>query len=1645
LKHCSIGSKLHLNVGQGIPVQGAGVSIAAYSRKKPFMPVSETLRRSQTKRSFVNLWMPRSWAKAFLVVFGSVVISFPAAAALTVQITEFMAINNQTLIDDDDDRSDWIEIHNPTKTAVNLDGWYLADSTDKWCFPSVTLFSNSYLVVFASRKDRRLLGAPLHTNFKLSGDGEYLALLNPYNDVVSEFSPTYPKQQADVSYGLGRQAEAEFTLLPVGAPAHALIPTSDALGLTWTEVGFDDSSWLSGTTGVGYDYPGLIGLDVAEMRNVNETVYIRIPFEIEELRELDSLTLRLRYEDGMIAYLNGEEIASANAHSPATWNSGALADRPDSEAIYSLDIDISSATDLLRVGENVLAFHGLNALLKSSDLLVLPELVAETGPEGPEVLGFFQSPTPGARNGPAFPGIAGAVGISKPGGTFLEPFLVEFTLPEDAATNAEIRYTLDGSVPDESSPLYTDLLTITTTTQLRAKVFEPGLAVGPTVSETYIALNPDVASFTSDLPLVVLDNLGRGGIPQNSFQPAFMVIFEPANGRSSLTATPALDTRAGIKIRGSSTAGRPKPSLSVEAWNEVNEDKNISPLGMPGESDWVLWGPYDFDLALMRNPFIYELSNQLGRYAVRCRFVEVFLNTGGGPLSEADYWGVYALMEKISRDEDRVDVKKLFPEHDRDPGVTGGYMLKIDRADPGDSGFYAVGQTLRYVYPKEVDIERPERDPQEQYIRGFFNDFGNALNSSNYKDPELGYAPYIDIDAAIDHHIINVLSKNADAFRLSTYMYKPRNGKLTFGPIWDFDRAMGSTDGRDEDPTNWQGGTDFFNYPWWGRMFTDPDFFQKWIDRWQEFREDQLSVKNIHSIIDSMAAELREAQVRDLERWNQWPRAEFGGTYQGEVNHLKDWLATRVGWIDAQFVSQPIFSSYGGQITPDFTLMMKIPSKATVYYTLDGTDPRLPGGEVSPNALSYNGPIALTDTTVVKARTHKVNLISNPNNGVSTMSDWSGPIRARFSIYPAANAGNLVITEINYHPLDPTPEELIVNPDFEQNDFEFIELKNIGSTTLDLTDVQFINGIAFSFTDSAVTTLRPGELVLVVKNQMAITARYGALDNIAGQYTGNLDNGGENLSLHDAGGQIILDFDYEDDWYPITDGFGFSLVILNENAAVDTWGNKSSWRPSANPGGSPGQNDPAPSGIPRIVVNEALTHTVPPPMDAIELYNPSAVDSDIGGWFLTDDRSDPQKFRIPEGTVISAGDYVVFDENDINPANPPLAGGFALSSEGEEVYLFSADISGNLTGYCHGFAFGAAQEGVSFGRHVTSTGEARFPAQVASTLGTVNAGPKVGPVVINEIMYNPPPVGGDNNTRDEFLELLNTSSQTVSLFDPDAPANTWRIEGGVDYSFPTNMTLSPESYILLVSFDPKIDPKALGSFRIGYGLDTSVRILGPYTGKLENSGERIGLFKPDTASSLDGGPVPYVLVDEVDYSNSPPWPTGADGSGHSLQRLVSSAYGDDPLNWQAAAPTAGQNNADGGVLDADGDGLPNHWESVYGLDPHVANGDDGASGDPDRDGLTNLQEYLSGTHPRDATSFLKMDSIDYNLTSVVVRFTAVAGKTYSVLYSDTVASGAWLKLTDVPAQSSTRVVEISDPGANGARIRFYSIVTPQSP
>jgi hypothetical protein len=397
--------------------------------------------------------------------------------------------------------------------------------------------------------------------------------------------------------------------------------------------------------------------------------------------------------------------------------------------------------------------------------------------------------------------------------------------------------------------------------------------------------------------------------------------------------------------------------------------------------------------------------------------------------------------------------------------------------------------------------------------------------------------------------------------------------------------------------------------------------------------------------------------------------------------------------------------------------------------------------------------------------------------------------------------------------------------------------------------------------------------------------------------------------------------------------------------------------------------------IPEVAINEVLTHTDPPLEDAIELVNNTDSPQNINGWWLTNQRNNPKKFQIRSGTdnptgidksVIPPRGFVVFYESEFN--NPARAAQpFTLNSaNGDECYLYKADTSGKLLGYRRGIDFGPAENGVSFGRYITSQTNVDIVALNDLSLGTpvratdppsgsylaifrsgrgeANPTPKIGPVVVNEIHFAPRPIGfsTNDNTIDEYIELYNASESTVLFYDnrvyradatynpapdgtvvvagqvyADGRTNTWRLRGSADFNFPENVSLGAGQFMLVVNFDPA-SPSALAGFtnRVG-AIPPGTQVFGPFRGtdKLRNGGDTVELLKSD----IPQGPqhpdfrlVPYIRVDKIDYNDDPPWPN-ARANGSSLQRQASYDYGNDPINWMAAAPTPGRFNTPTGI------------------------------------------------------------------------------------------------------------------------------------
>ncbi|MBU0677002.1 MAG: lamin tail domain-containing protein [Verrucomicrobia bacterium] len=475
-----------------------------------------------------------------------------------------------------------------------------------------------------------------------------------------------------------------------------------------------------------------------------------------------------------------------------------------------------------------------------------------------------------------------------------------------------------------------------------------------------------------------------------------------------------------------------------------------------------------------------------------------------------------------------------------------------------------------------------------------------------------------------------------------------------------------------------------------------------------------------------------------------------------------------------------------------------------------------------------------------------------------------------------SGAQTIVFSEIMYNPPD-APDPLGGSNTVAGGDLEFIELLNAGASPYDLKGAYFSDGIAYAFADSYV--LNAGERVVVIRDIGAFTGRYGVVSGTApGNFTGQLANGGETVELSDSNDVSLFSVKYSDagEWSKRADGNGSSLVLSNLGGDPDDPAN---WCSSDRLYGAPGETDAYWAAD--IVINELLAHTDYPQEDAVEFKNLSAGSIDLTGWYLSDSIVYPRKYRITNITV-SAGSYGVlyeyqFNTNQFFDSNNTA---FALSSFGDDTYLTAPLTSTNDLRLVDFISFEATENGVSLGRHPDGTGDF-FPLE-SLTFGTTNpsdvetfrtgtgasnSAPRPGVVVINEIMYHPVQ---SNEQVYEYVELYNSSYSNMDL-------SGWIIDG-VGFTNPPGTVVGPTSYLVICASSSAITNL--------YGI---TNVIGDWPGLLKNGGETITLRNPDG-----------VPMDAVDYDDKPPWPTGADGNGPSIERVKATSSGLLSANWMAS-------------------------------------------------------------------------------------------------------------------------------------------------
>lgn len=1128
------------------------------------------------------------------------------------QITEFVAINANSQTDGDGNTPDWIEIYNPDPSGLDLAGYHLTDDPEipeKYTFPAgTTINGGGYLIVFASGQvDSSYIDAGdfRHTNFSLSGSGEYLALNAPEGSTIQAFSPEYPAQFEDVSYGVGTSA-AVTAILEQGDPSTWFVPNSD-IGSGWQLAGFDDAAWTAAETGIGYNYGAEIGAGgntSDAMWFSNASVYLRVPFDLADPAEISSLALNMRYEDGFVAYLNGVRVAAANAPEEASLNyqSTATAEHPDEDAVVPEAFAISPAS--LVAGTNILAIHGLNLSSSgsnSNDFLALPELVAiESDATGS--LGYFLEPTPGGINGLSpLTGFVEDTKFSHDRGYHSEDFDLEITTATPGAT---IIYTTDGTEPAVGNgTTYASPVTIDSTTTIRAFAFKENFHPTNVDTQSYLFVDDIIlqtrpsgypttwGGVTADYDMDpdIVDDPDYANEFEAAFAalPTLSLVFDPDALFHSSTgiyqrpgsqgdawerplsaeffvpdhSEPGFQINAGIRIQGGSSRSTdtPKHSLSLRFRAEYGDEKLRYPLynDSPGGETAV----EEFDLLQLRPEYnfgwmhrhYYQADNAL--YG-RDQWSSDLFNEMGSNGSHGRwvhlylngiYWGLYDLHER--------------PDADHMANYFGG---DDDDYDTVNSSVATKGDLV--AYNQMMDLAYGSIETQGTY---------DAIQE------------YLDVDTFIDYMILNAYIGNRDwdGHNWRAARKREAGAGYKFFP-WDSEFAISHVRGGRFTPPNFF--TTALNTNVTGNNGNRrPTGLQRRLEGNAEYRLHYADHVRAHffnggPLTPERAAEIwarrseamQDAIVAESARWGDFRRDILPGTWNSSDFDLytrDDHYLPLLDWVfDTYFpmrseivldqlrarnlypdLDAPDFSQHGGTVVRGFQLQVMAPD--TIHYTTDGTDPRLTGGVINPTATSLvsGSNLTLNESILLKARTR------------ASDGEWSALTEASFII----EATNLRFSEIMYYP-DPEPLS------------EFLEIHNSGGFAVSLTGLRFTAGVDFDFDlDSSIDSLAADARLLIVRDLDAFRRVHGNAHDalIAGTFQNStaLTNGGETLTISDANDEVIISVTYSDDapWPKSSDGGGRSLVFTGGDETDPL-----NWRPSVANAGNPGTSDSLPFG-----------------------------------------------------------------------------------------------------------------------------------------------------------------------------------------------------------------------------------------------------------------------------------------------------------------------------------------------------------------------------------------------------------------------------------------------------------------------------------
>lgn len=1538
--------------------------------------------------------------------------------ATSVYITELVADNQGGLEDVDGDRSDWIELFNAGDAPVSLAGWRLTDDAadpDLWTFPDVTLGAGSHLVVFASGKNRVDPAGELHTNFRLSADGEYLALLEPNGAIARQFSPAFPAQSPRASFGLPQSAQGQV-LLTQGTPAKTFVPTAEnggeALGTSWTATDFDDASWSGGALGLGFEaqtgYEGLIGADVRDaMQFITTSAYARVEFDAPA-GATSALTLRMKYDDGFAAYLNGELIATRNAPDPPLWNSSATAQHPDIEALQFEEIDVTAHKGALRAGRNVLAIHGLNSSAGNGDFLILPELVAqELSSLDEAAYKFFLAPTPGAANiAESFDGVVGDPAFSSPRGFYFQTQSVTLST---TTPGAEIRYTTDGTTPSGArGTVYSGPIAIATTATLRAAAFKPGYA--ESLVETHTLLFPESVIRQPALP-AGLPSTWAGTPADYQMDPD---VVNAAAYRDQIVAglqsIPTMSiVTAQDNLFGASNGIYVNSTMEGDAWERPISVELILPDGSTGfQEDAGLrifgtgWRPHS---ASLKHSFQLKFKPEYGASKLQYplfpdapanEFDDIVLRAQGSKswndFRQPDIYQTQYIQDAWARDTARdmgkVDGSATFV-HLYLNGLYWGLYNPVERTNESFGEEYFGGEDEDYDV-----ISRRAGIPNEATSGDLaaWNQMMALVNAglSTPAQYEL-IQQYVDIDDLIDYMLIQQYATNHDGpdndgNNMRAMRRRDPDGRWRFF-VWDMEYTF------------WYPGelrnlnvdvADTVTHIY-AKLRQNPEFRLRYADRVRKyfFHDGALTPENAAARWQARADEIYGAVIAESARWGDVRRSTpftRDVEWAAELDRLMtEYFPVRTQVLLGQLrdaglypsLDPPEFNQHGGEIASGFELDVEA-ARGDVYYTTDGSDPRLPGGAPSPSAKTFTP----RTTLVGPESAARVLVPTNDSLGLS----WNG------SSPEFSDAAWLSGSAAVGFDMTPPPDSVAVplanaTADFSQSGYsvaaaidgnpsgagwglsqpvDYQGPVSIAATAVFETagDVGYDAGTLLTFTlkHDAINQHNLGRFRLSITTDDRGTFADGQANH--GDVTANwitlapesfTSSGGAAMTLKHDGSLLISGGGNVRDTYtitavtPLTNITGVRLEAINDATL-------------------PFRGGPGRSSNGNAVLTEFTVRAAPARLDHL---TDDALAATLPGAMVGQNAS--AYVRIPFTLGASA-------EFDRLLLNVQYADGFVAYLNGHEIARRSAPAglaynSAARSARPNGLAMVAEAIDVSAARPYLLDGPnllAIHALNDSAADGTFLVRPELigernahellvqstavkartfadgvwsaltgaefiapTPLRVTELMYHPRDAAAGQPFVDndfEYLELANVSGGEIDL-------DGVRFTRGIEFAFIGSAVtaLAPGQRVLLVK-----NPDAFAA-RYGAGF----RIAGVFGGQLDNGGERLTLLDASDRVILD-------------FSYDDAWQPATDGGGRSLVIVDPLAA---PASWGQASSWKSSDRLDGSPGLAEPSGLA---------------GDTDADGDVDLEDLNNVRNQFGGLGLGDSDGDRDVDLEDLN-------------------------------------------------------------------